>query len=62
MDQIDYMNEKIDMLSKLPEDKLKELVEFLKKQIRKEIYHGQQLQEKSDLLLKKGGSNHGNHL
>jgi len=42
------------MLSKVPEEKLKELKEFLIKQIRKEIYHGQQLQERSD-LIKKGG-------
>jgi len=43
------------MLSKLPEDKLQELEEFLKKQIRKEIIHGQQLQEKSNNLFKEGG-------
>jgi len=42
------------MLSKVPDNKLQELEEFLRKQIRKEIYHGQQLQEKSDKLLKKG--------
>jgi len=62
MDQIDYMNEKIDMLSKMPEDKLKKLEESLKKQIGMEIIYGQELQEKSNNLLKKGGSNHGNHL
>ena len=42
-------------MSKLPEDKLKELEEFLKKRIRKEICHGIELQERSNNLLKKGG-------
>ena len=43
------------MLSKMPEDKLKELEKFLRKQIGMEIIYGQELQEKSDKLLKKGG-------
>ena len=47
------------MLSKMPDDKLKELEESLKKQIEMEIIYGQELQERSD-LIKKGG-NHGNN-
>ncbi|HUV59175.1 MAG TPA: hypothetical protein VMW09_03585 [Desulfatiglandales bacterium] len=42
------------MLSKMPDDKLKELEESLKKQIGMEIIYGQELQERSE-LIKKGG-------